>query len=287
MNRRFYINVKILLLIFVAALYSCSKRRLDTETLISTSVDVKFVQSKSIFPIQQGDTFYIYLYKTDSLILKKSLIVPSDRITLPIGNYSVLILNEKFTGAQKQDISNYNNAKILVNTNGNNITENPDNIFCFSLDHFCVTRNTENKLLVDPVNLSKSIDYQLIIGGAIDSLKSCIVTQPSVAKGVVLYNKQLIYSEKDDLKTSFTANKENKYSGKLNMFGINKENNNLDLKFEFIDNKTQNSRINISTLINDDIDAKKVIMYVDITAVDMEIKAVLKSWIVVEDFINI
>ncbi|HCT95254.1 MAG: hypothetical protein A2X19_00040 [Bacteroidetes bacterium GWE2_39_28] len=272
------------ILIIIAA---CSKRQLNIDSIATSEVEIRSILSK-VDPNQlSDDSVMVYFYRYDSLITMQKISTPYDKIILPVGEYSVIMLNEYKYGVECFEMESYQYAKILLRQHLGDSIAAPKNVICYSVNNLPVKKNIVNQLTLEPENIAKSIDYQLVIGGAADSLAKCVVTQPGVARGIVIHNKQLIYGQDNGAKITFDATKENNFSGKINILGVNPEYNNLELNFTFKDNKTQNSSINISTLINDEINAKKVIMYIDVSIVNLEIKAILKSWVVIEDSINI
>lgn len=268
-------------------LSSCTKRHLDTNTIATAEVEIHSVFSQNTILQEDSDSVMLFFYRDDTLFLKQRVKIPYDKIEIPCGDYSVIVLNEDGEGVAFNEMESYYSSKILLNQNVSGSFESPNNIFCFTKSSFLVSEREHNSLIVEPENLAKSIDYQLVIGGAADSMDRCIVSQPGIARGVLIHNKGLLFGADYNDKISFEATKENNFSGKVNIFGVNPDHSNLILEFYFTDNKTQNSSINISTIVNDNINAKKVIMYIDVSVINLEINATIKSWVVVEDTINI
>jgi hypothetical protein len=63
--------------------------------------------------------------------------------------------------------------------------------------------------------------------------------------------------------------------------------NELEIKFVYTNQKTQNTTLELNQLEDEYIYSKRLIIYIDITRINMELKASVKSWIIVEDKINI
>lgn len=282
-------NVCIYIILSVVSLFGCSKREVFHPVWHKYTVEVRYNNDADSTLSKTGDMYTTYIYAGDSLIRTKRSVKEEDTLNIAVGEYNFITVNLTASGVRFGAMENFKEASLLLNTQGAMITmENPlRNVFASTVKDFSVMPNIPNILNVNLANQVRSIEYQLIIEGKKDSLERCIITQNGVSKGFLFHNNQLIFDPVNNLSISADASRENNFTGSFNLLGIDPDNKELKIKFIYNNQKVQNTTLELSQLEDEYIYSKRLIIYIDISRVNMELNATVKSWIIVEDKINI
>lgn len=268
---------------------SCSKRELELMWHDKDYAVLKVGYNEPSSTKGTPQMMEVYIYSGDSLIRSKEVSVLGDTIMVPAGEYDVISINPNAAGVNYQSLDQFSRALVAakeIDNKGDNLLP-PSDVYCNSKGGLKADERSYKEIKFNLEDLSKKVVYQLVIEGAKDSLDRCIVTQRGIAKGVVLHNGSLYFGDGEEYSSSFEVSKENNYSNHLYILGIDSTKKELELAFQFKNKTEQKATIDISTLGEGDIYSRKMIMYVDISLVNMELRAVVKSWIMVEDVINI
>lgn len=282
-------NVCIYIMLSVVSLFGCSKREIFDPVWHKYTVEVRYKNDVDSTLSKTGDMYTTYVYAGDSLIRTKRSVKEEDTLNIAVGEYNFITVNLSASGVRFGAMENFKEASLLLNTQGAMTTmENPlRNVFASTVKDFSVMPNIPNILNVNLANQVRSIEYQLIIEGKKDSLERCIITQNGVSKGFLFHNNQLIFDPVNNLSISADASRENNFTGSFNLLGIDPDNKELKIKFIYNNQKVQNTTLELSQLEDEYIYSKRLIIYIDISRVNMELNATVKSWIIVEDKINI
>ena len=278
-----------LIIFFAAILMSWSKRELNRTWRNMHTIKIKSAISSDSSVISDITFLSTYIYTGDSLIRQKRISFPADTINMPPGSYKFITINPAHTGVKYENMNNFRQARIIVDDNGmlNQFNRNISSIYSSTVSDYNVSVNKTNNLIVELSNQIKKIEYQLIIEGAKDSLEKCIIIQHGISNGFYLNDHTQIF---DSVKvtTAYTeASSKNDFTGSFRLLGLNPDKKNLEIQFVYKNKTIQNSSLDLSLLEGDKIYSKKIIMYIDIKKVDIEFSATIKSWVLVEDKINL
>ena len=277
------------MILSVVSLFGCSKREVFNPVWHKYTVEVRYKNEADSSLSKTGDMYTTYIYSGDSLIRTKRSVKEQDTLNISVGKYNFITVNLSASGVRFGTMDKFKEASLLLNTQGAmSATVNPlSNVFASTVKEFSVVPNAQNKLNVNLANQVRSIEYQLIIEGKKDSLERCIITQNGVSKGFLFHNNQLIFDPVNNLSISADASRENNFTGSFNLLGIDPDNKELKIKFIYTNQKVQNTTLELSQLEDEYIYSKRLVIYIDISRVNMELSATVKSWIIVEDKINI
>lgn len=268
--------------LFLTVSVMCSKLDFNKDPI--SEVEVHLTSSSDAFHLLSKSTYNILFYKDDTLYLEKRINSNIERFALPIGEYDVLILDRISENIDYKDFSTFSRAKISIRNSENKGTM-INHYFLYTHNTFKVKPNSLNRLEAELKDVVKKIDYQLEISGLCDSLIMCNIVQSGLAKGIEISTKAHLFQENYVEKIQL-ENSDMTLSGSLYSFGINPEVKTTEIEFVFNDNKVQTAIVDVLTDFSGDINYKKVMLYVDISFVNLELKAMVKSWVIIEDHIN-
>jgi len=283
------INVCIYILLCVALLFGCSKREVYAPMWNKYTVEVKYQTIADSSMSKGGEIYTTYVYAGDSLVRTKKSVKQIDTLNIAVGKYNFITVNLSASGVRFGEMHKFREASLLLNTQGAMMTTtNPlRNVFASTVKEYFVMPNAPNVLNINLVNQVKNIEYQLIIEGAKDSLERCIITQNGVSKGFLFHNNQLIFDPITNPSISAEASRVNNFTGSFSLLGVDPEKKELEIKFIYNNQKVQNTKLELTQLEDEYIYSKRLVIYIDISRVNMELNASVKSWIIVEDKINI
>lgn len=283
------LNICIYFLISTLLLYGCSKREVFAPVWQQYAVEVVYKSPSDSTFSKTGPVYTTYVYSGDSLLRIKRSVKERDTINIPVGRYNFISVNLSASGVRFGAMDKFREASLLMNSYGNlSVTTNPlRDVFSSTVKEFYVAPATPNTLNINLVNQVKNIEYQLIIEGAKDSLERCVITQHGISKGFLFHNNQLIFDPVSNTSISAEASKTNNFTGTFSLLGVDPDKKELEIKFVYTNQKTQNTTLELNQLENEYIYSKRLVIYIDITHINMELKATVKSWIIVEDKINI
>jgi hypothetical protein len=283
------INACIFFLIGAVLIYGCSKREVFAPVWHQYAVEVVYKSPSDSTLSKTGPVYTTYVYSGDSLLRIKRSVKERDTINIPVGRYNFISVNLSASGVRFGSMDKFHEARLLLNSYGNmSVTTNPlRDVFSSTVKEFYVAPATPNTLNINLINQVKNIEYQLIIEGAKDSLERCVITQHGVSKGFLFHNNQLIFDPAENTTISAEASRVNNFTGTFSLLGVDPDKKELEIKFVYTNQKTQNTTLELNQLEDEYIYSKRLVIYIDITRINMELKASVKSWIIVEDKINI
>lgn len=283
------INVCIYLFLGVALLFGCSKREVYSPVWHKYTVEVRYTSGTDSTLSKTGEIYTTYIYSDDSLVRTKRSVKDKDTLNISVGKYNFITVNLSASGVRFGSMDKFMEASLLLNSQGPMMAAaNPlRNVFASTVKEYYVAPNSPNVLNINLVDQVKNIEYQLIIEGAKDSLDRCIITQNGVSKGFLFHNNQPIFDPIINPSISAEASRENNFTGSFSLLGIDPEKKELEIQFVYKNQKVQNTILEFNQLEEEYIYSKKLVIYIDISRVNMELNASVKSWIIVEDKINI
>lgn len=276
---------KFLLVVFViiglSAHNSCSKRDLpgSWEELDRIYVKSTLVNSKNT--ALDSIRLVTYIYSGDSLIREKRLKLSSDTINISSGNYNFITINTAAKGILIDSIRDFKRAKVLMES------DSISNVFSATTKNFTVSRLTPNRLTLELIDRIKIVEYQLVIEGAKDSLEKCIIVQNGVSTGFNLYDYSQIFDDFKFSKLYTEASAANDYTGSFALLGLDPSSKEIEVQFIYKNNTIQNASVDLSNLSSENMYSRRLIMYIDIQRVNVNLQATIKSWILVDDNVNI
>jgi hypothetical protein len=282
-----YINI--VLLISLIFLLSCSRRDLiDLNTSDCSSIVKVNITDVTVTKANENKLYKIFIYKNDNLIREKELHI-NDTLMLGEGIYDFIIFDESCENFQLSDINCFSTAKGLLKYKDlqNRILYTPRNIKVISTNMFDVKSSRLNIMDITLNVIEKSVSYQLMFEGAKESVDKCIVKQKGVAYGVKLSDNTPIYADDKDVCHLFEVSANNEFSNQVELLGAHPTDKEIEIQFEFTDNTTQKTRIDISKIDDSYMYSKKMIISADISYVNTSITALIKSWILVKDTLKI
>jgi hypothetical protein len=265
----------------LVALNSCSKRDLpgSWEELDRIYVNSTLVKSKqSLF---DSISLVTYIYSGDSLLREKGLREASDTINISPGTYNFITINKAAKGIFIDNIRDFRMARVLMES------DSLGGLYSATTRNFTVSRNSHNTLNLELPDKVKKLEYQLVIEGAKDSLEKCIIVQNGVSCGFYLSDYTQIFDDFKFSKLDTEASLSNEFTGSFWIMGLNPANKELEVQFVYKNNTTQSASVDLSNLSNENMYSRRLIMYIDIQRVNVKLHATIKSWILVEDNVNI
>ncbi|MDX9782602.1 MAG: hypothetical protein RBT35_06445 [Bacteroidales bacterium] len=265
----------------LVALNSCSKRDLpgSWEELDRIYVNSTLVKSKqSLF---DSISLVTYIYSGDSLLREKRLREASDTINISPGTYNFITINKAAKGIFIDNIRDFRIARVLMES------DSLGGLYSATTRNFTVSRNSHNTLNLELPDKVKKLEYQLVIEGAKDSLEKCIIVQNGVSCGFYLSDYTQIFDDFKFSKLDTEASLSNEFTGSFWIMGLNPANKELEVQFVYKNNTTQSASVDLSNLSNENMYSRRLIMYIDIQRVNVKLHATIKSWILVEDNVNI
>ena len=265
----------------LVALNSCSKRDLpgSWEELDRIYVNSTLVKSKqSLF---DSISLVTYIYSGDSLLREKRLKEASDTINISPGTYNFITINKAAKGIFIDNIRDFRMARVLMES------DSLGGLYSATTRNFTVSRNSHNTLNLELPDKVKKLEYQLVIEGAKDSLEKCIIVQNGVSCGFYLSDYTQIFDDFKFSKLDTEASLSNEFTGSFWIMGLNPANKELEVQFVYKNNTTQSASVDLSNLSNENMYSRRLIMYIDIQRVNVKLHATIKSWILVEDNVNI
>ena len=265
----------------LVALNSCSKRDLpgSWEELDRIYVNSTLVKSKqSLF---DSISLVTYIYSGDSLLREKRLREASDTINISPGTYNFITINKVARGVFIDNIRDFRMARVLMES------DSLGGLYSATTRNFTVSRNSHNTLNLELPDKVKKLEYQLVIEGAKDSLEKCIIVQNGVSCGFYLSDYTQIFDDFKFSKLDTEASHSNEFTGSFWIMGLNPANKELEVQFVYKNNTTQSASVDLSNLSNENMYSRRLIMYIDIQRVNVKLHATIKSWILVEDNVNI
>jgi hypothetical protein len=161
------------------------------------------------------------------------------------------------------------------------------NIHTSTMKEVSIPNRLSNKIDIELVDQVKKIEYQLIIEGERESLEKCIIIQHGISKGFYLSTYNQIFDSTLVSSLSAEATNLNNYTGSFNLLGLDPDKKDIEVQFFYKNESSQNASLDLSSLQEDYIYSKKLIMYIDIQKVDIEFNAIIKSWVLVDDKIEL
>lgn len=283
------LNICIYFFICVAFVYGCSKRDVFAPVWHKYTVEVKYNTEADSTKSKSTNVYKTYVYSGDTLVRIKSSVKEKDTLHIPVGSYNFITVNLAATGVKLGNMDTFREASLLLNSDGAlaaSVNALRD-VFTSTVSQYYVMPNSPNVLNINLVNQVKNIEYQLVIEGAKDSLERCIITQHGVSKGFLFHNNRLIFDNVNKTSVSAEASSTNNFTGTFSLLGVDPEKKELEINFVYNNKKVQNTTLEINNLQDEYLFSKKLVIYIDISRVNMELNASVKSWIVVQDKIDI
>ncbi|OJV20836.1 MAG: hypothetical protein BGO30_05850 [Bacteroidetes bacterium 41-46] len=270
-----------LVILGVAVLYNCSKRDLpgNWEELDRIYVKSTLIQSKQ--SSNDSLSLFTYIYSGDSLLREKQLRVTTDTINISPGTYNFITVNKAAKGIFIDNIRDFSKARVLMESDA------ISDLYAATIKNFTVSRYSQNNLNLELPDKIKKLEYQLVIEGARDSLEKCIIVQNGVSRGLYLSDYTQIFEDFKYSKLFTEASPLNDFTGYFWLMGLNPSNKEIEVQFVYKNNTTQSASVDLSNLSNENMYSRRLIMYIDIQRVNLKLHATIKSWILVEDNVNI
>jgi hypothetical protein len=222
-----------------------------------------------------------YIYSGDSLLREKQLREASDTINISPGTYNFITINKVARGVFIDNIRDFRMARVLMES------DSLGGLYSATTRNFTVSRSSHNTLNLELPDKVKKLEYQLVIEGAKDSLEKCIIVQNGVSCGFYLSDYTQIFDDFKFSKLDTEASHSNEFTGSFWIMGLNPANKELEVQFVYKNNTTQSASVDLSNLSNENMYSRRLIMYIDIQRVNVKLHATIKSWILVEDNVNI
>ena len=271
----------VLLLVGVAVLYNCSKRDLPGSWEELDRIYVRSTLIKSKGSSFDSINLVTYIYSGDSLLREKRLRETTDTINISSGTYNFITINKAARGIFIDNISDFSMARVLMKS------DSLSGLYSATTRNFTVSRYSQNTLNLELPDKVKKLEYQLVIEGARDSLEKCIIVQHGVSYGFLLSDYTQLFEEFKFSKMYTEASSSNEFTGSFWIMGLNPSSKELEVQFVYKNNTMQNASVDLSNLSNENMYSRRLIMYIDIQKVNAKLNATIKSWILVEDNVNI
>jgi hypothetical protein len=261
-------------------LINCSKREIHTTWDNKYKVDVKTTFDTDSSIVNEDISLTTFIYSGDTLQREKNLFWPNDTINLRAGLYNFITVNRANDRLSLEGMESYNSARLIIDTLFLNI-------YTSTMKEVSIPNRLSNNLEIELVDQVKKIEYQLIIEGERESLEKCIIIQHGISRGFFLSNYTQIFDSNSVSSIAAEATSSNNYTGTFNLLGLNPDKKDIEVQFFYKNESTQNASLDLSSLQEDYIYSKKLIMYIDIQKVDIEFNAIIKSWVLVDDKIEL
>ena len=269
-----------MIIVGTVILINCSKREIHTTWDNKYKVDVKTTFDTDSSIVNEDISLTTFIYSGDTLQREKNLFWPNDTINLRAGLYNFITVNRANDRLSLEGMESYNSARLIIDTLFLNI-------YTSTMKEVSIPNRLSNNLEIELVDQVKKIEYQLIIEGERESLEKCIIIQHGISRGFFLSNYNQIFDSNSVSSIAAEATSSNNYTGTFNLLGLNPNKKDIEVQFFYKNESTQNASLDLSSLQEDYIYSKKLIMYIDIQKVDIEFNAIIKSWVLVDDKIEL
>ncbi|MDD4058655.1 MAG: hypothetical protein PHO95_07145 [Bacteroidales bacterium] len=269
-----------MIIVGTVILINCSKREIHTTWDNKYKVNVKTTLDTDSSMVGEDISFTTFIYTKDSLIREKMLFWPNDTVKLSSGTYNFITVNLANEGVRLETMERYSSARLIIDSALSNIHTS-------TINEISIPNRFSNNIDIKLENQVKKIKYQLIIEGERESLEKCIITQHGISKGLYLSTYNQIFDSTSVSSLSAEASNINNYTGSFNLLGLDPDQKDIEVQFFYKNESSQNASLDLSSLQDDYIYSKKIIMYIDIQRVDIEFNAIIKSWVLVDDKIEL
>jgi|GEM_PF-2073305 len=280
-----------ILIIIIANCCACSMKQLDAGKSISNQGIIKIGYDISKVNIVKTETIkmHVYIYKEKVLYRMKEVKLMGDTIMLREGTYDLISINPRAEGVVYLQTESFllGNASVQPIENDEKTLVPTNNVYYNIQINQSVSKQKIADIIFNTEDLTKKIVYEINIDGLKDAVKKCLVTQKGISKGFKLHNKEMIYGNPNEYKTSLYVDNSNKYTSSLFILGVNPIFKELEVQFVFNDNTKQTTSIDLSNIDIEDLYSKKMIINANVSVVKNEFVPIIKSWIIVKDTIKI